>query len=109
MCEHPPRLPRTMRDARRAASTAYYPAARASSPNSRAPQPRSTRPMRPLDAAGQRLGHVGPFPGERGLGAAEVAVGGGGAEDRPAQLEALDQAFRRQIEVLAHETGELGI
>src|SRR5688572_8861492 len=46
---------------------------------------------------------VGGFPGELGLFAAEVAVGGGLLVDRTQQIEHLDDAFRPQVEVLGDE------
>ena len=49
----------------------------------------------------QGFGFVGLFPGE--AGAAEVAVGGGFAVDRAAELELFDDAARGEREVLADE------
>src|SRR5438105_9267244 len=49
---------------------------------------------------------VGCFPGELGLLAAEVAVGGGLLVDRAQEIEHLDDASRPQIEVLGHERRE---
>ena len=43
------------------------------------------------------------FPGEFGLVAAEVAAGGRLAINRPAQVEILNDAARRQREELAHQ------
>src|SRR5688572_26840055 len=48
----------------------------------------------------QRKGLVGRFPGEFGLFAAEVAVGGGLLVHRTQQIEHLDDALRPQVEVL---------
>src|SRR5205814_10702037 len=53
------------------------------------------------------LGLVGAFPGERRQLAAEVTVAGRFAVDRPAQIQRLDDAARRQLEVLAKELGNL--
>ena len=47
------------------------------------------------------------FPRELRLGAAEVAVGRGLLEDRAAQLQRLDDAARRHLEVLAHQLDHL--
>ena len=55
----------------------------------------------------QRLGLVGPLPGELGLGAAEVAAAGGLAVDRPAQVEVLDDPRGGQREVPADQLGDL--
>src|SRR5438067_3227354 len=49
---------------------------------------------------------VGCFPGELGLLAAEVAVGGGLLVDWAQEIEHLDDASRPQIEVLGHERRE---
>src|SRR5687768_12910014 len=56
---------------------------------------------RGLGGALQRGGLVGLLPGELRPLAAEVAVAGRLAVDRPAQLQRLDDAARRQLEVLA--------
>ena len=48
------------------------------------------------------------FPGELRLGAAKVPVRRGLLEDRPAQVQALDNALGRQREVLAHQLGQFG-
>src|SRR6185369_15988027 len=53
----------------------------------------------------QRLGFVGLLPGEVRFVAAEVAVRGGLLEDRAAQLERVDDAARRHLEMLAHQLG----
>src|SRR5262249_44418966 len=50
---------------------------------------------------------VGTLPAEGGKLATEVAVAGGLAVDRPAQVQGLDDAARRQLEVLADELDEL--
>src|SRR4051794_24832530 len=47
----------------------------------------------------QRARLVRPFPGELGLGAAEVAKRGRLPVDGPSQIEALDDSARRQLEV----------
>src|ERR1051325_7268354 len=57
--------------------------------------------------AAQRLGLVGPLPGKLGLVAAEVTIGGCLPVDGPAQVEGLDDAARRQLEVRAHDIREL--
>src|SRR5438045_1735295 len=54
----------------------------------------------------QRGRLVGALPGELRLGAAEVAERGGLLVDRPAQIELLHDAARRQLEVLAHQLGD---
>ena len=59
------------------------------------------------DGPAQRLGLVGLLPGEGVQFAAEVAVAGRLAVDRPAQVERLDDAARRQLEVLADQLGDL--
>ena len=59
-----------------------------------------------LGACLERLGLVGLLPGKGIAGAAEVTVGGGCLEDRPAQVEAFDDAFGGQLEVLADEFDE---
>ena len=55
----------------------------------------------------QGLGLVGLLPGKARQLAAEVAVAGRFAVDRPAQVERLDDAARRQLEVLADQLGDL--
>ena len=55
------------------------------------------------------LGLVGAFPGELGLGSAEVAAAGGLAVDRPAQVEVLDDPRGVQRERLADQAGDLGV
>ena len=52
-------------------------------------------------------GLVGLFPREFRFFATEVAVGGGLRVDRTAQVEHLDDAARTQVEVSAHELGDL--
>ena len=52
------------------------------------------------------LGLVGLFPGELRLVAAEVAAGGRLAIDRPAQVEVLDDARRREREDFADQLAE---
>src|SRR5256885_16526665 len=54
----------------------------------------------------QREHLVGGFPGELGLFATEVAVGGGLLVDRAQQVEHLDDALRPQIEVLDDQRRE---
>ena len=51
----------------------------------------------------QRLGAVGPLPGEVVVVAAEVAVGGGLLEDRPVQAQLLAEGARAQVEVLVDQ------
>ena len=51
----------------------------------------------------QDFGLVGLFPGELRLVATEVPVDGGLSEDRPAELEMVDDAARGQGEVFPHE------
>src|ERR1700744_4078579 len=46
---------------------------------------------------------VGPLPGERVAGAAEVAVGGGRLVDRAAQLQVAQDGAGAQVEVLLHQ------
>jgi hypothetical protein len=48
-------------------------------------------------------GTVRAFPGEAGLVSAEVAVGGGRAVDRAAQVQGLDQGGGPQVEMGAHQ------
>ena len=64
---------------------------------------------RRLDAGGlgERLRLVGLLPGEIRQRSAEVAEGRRLLVDRPAQVERLDDALRRQREVLAHERHDL--
>src|SRR5438876_7581537 len=62
-----------------------------------------------LHAPRQQPRLVRPLPGERWLAAAEVSVCRRLPEDRPTELQVLDQALGRQIEVLAHQIGELGV
>src|SRR3990172_5790567 len=61
-----------------------------------------------LEAGGvaQGVGLVGALPGEAGLGAPEVPVGGGGEIDRGQQIERLDDRLGAQVEVGAHELGD---
>src|SRR5256884_8588639 len=54
----------------------------------------------------QREHLVGGFPGELGLFATEVAIGGGLLVDRAQQVEHLDDALRPQIEVLDDQRRE---
>ena len=51
----------------------------------------------------ERLREVGPLPGELREAPPEVPVGGGLPEDRPPQVERLDDPLRRQLEVVADE------
>ena len=60
-----------------------------------------------LGARLERGGLVGPLPGELGLGAAEVAEGGRLLVDRAPQVQLFHDAARRQLEVRAHELGDL--
>src|SRR4029453_6699415 len=66
--------------------------------------------LRWLQGAG-RLGQLlrpgGVLPGELGLGAAEVAVGGGPLVDRPAEVEVADDRRRAQVEELGQQLAEL--
>src|SRR5688572_4539701 len=55
----------------------------------------------------QRVGLVGAFPGELGFRTPEVSERGRLAVDRPTEIERLDDAARRELEVLANELGEL--
>ena len=55
----------------------------------------------------QLCGFVGALPGELGLFAAKVAVGGGFAVDGALQIEHLDNAFRAQVEMAAHDFNQL--
>src|SRR5207237_7935379 len=57
----------------------------------------------------ERLGLVGLLPGEARALAAEVAVPRGLAVDRPAQVQRLDDALGRQLEVLADEIDQLRV
>src|SRR5262249_26715664 len=61
--------------------------------------PKASRGL--ADGRLQRLRLVGALPAERGQLAAEVPVAGGLAVDRPAQIERLDDALGRELEVLA--------
>jgi len=74
------------RDAGRQAS-AGFDRARVTRCGLRPPAPR-------LRGRGPALAHVGALPGEGLLGAPEMPVGGGRAEDRPPQPEVPDQALR---------------
>ena len=53
-------------------------------------------------------GLVGVLPGETGLVAAEVAVGGGLAVDRAPQVQRLHQGGRAQVEVVTDQAGDRG-
>ena len=53
------------------------------------------------------VGLVGLLPGELRQLAAEVAVAGGFLVDRPTQVQRLDDALRRQLEVLADQVDQL--
>src|SRR5206468_1661711 len=55
----------------------------------------------------QGVGLVGPLPGEGRQFAAEVAVPRRLPVDRPPQVQRLDDALRRQLEVLADQLHEL--
>src|SRR5574344_2287942 len=55
----------------------------------------------------QRSRFVGALPGEFGLFAAEVAVGGGFGVNGAQQIEHLDDAFGAQVKVLLHQLGDL--
>jgi hypothetical protein len=70
------------------------------------PAPPATAPTRELLPFLQGLGLVGGFPGEGVFGAAEVAEGRRLAVDRTPQLQRVDNAARRQREILAHQLGE---
>ena len=55
---------------------------------------------RAQEAAAERVGEIGPLPGEAAIGirrAAEMAVGGGAGIDRPVEAEMLADAARRQV------------
>src|SRR5436305_5397612 len=52
---------------------------------------------------------VGVLPTEIRVVASEMAVGGGLAVDRPAQVEVLDDAARRQRELLADQALDLPV
>src|SRR5438094_561486 len=56
-----------------------------------------------LGLIGQLIRLVGAFPGELGLGAPEVPVGGSLLVDRPYQVQHLAQSVRREIEMLADQ------
>src|SRR5687768_11458193 len=57
----------------------------------------------------KRVGAVCPLPREALFGAPEVSEGGGLSVNRPPQIEIVDDAFRRQLEVFAHEVGHLRV
>src|SRR5712691_12761924 len=59
---------------------------------------------RSLEAGGgaEGIGAVGPFPGELGLAAAEMAVGGGLLIDGAEEVQVLDDRRRLEAEGLAH-------
>ena len=60
--------------------------------------------------AGELGGFIGCLPGEVGIVAAEVSVSGGFAIDRTAQLQGIDDALGRELEMRADEVGNnLGI
>src|SRR5258708_20904473 len=54
----------------------------------------------------ERIGAVGLFRGESGSSAAEVAVSRCLLVNRTAQIKRLDDRFRREREILAHELGD---
>src|SRR5256885_5980018 len=54
----------------------------------------------------ERLREVGALPGEIEIGASEVAVGRRLPEDRAAQVEALDDLLRPEVEVLVDEPAD---
>src|ERR1051326_7154286 len=58
--------------------------------------------------AGQFGGFVGRLPGEVGIAASEVAIGCGLLINRPAQVERVDNATRRQFEVRADQVRDDG-
>src|SRR6267143_5285019 len=62
-----------------------------------------------LEAGGaaEGVGPVGPLPGELGLAAAEVAVGGGLLVDRAQEVQVLDDARRLEAEGLADRPRDL--
>ena len=60
-----------------------------------------------LRVGAKRVSLVGALPSELRLGAAEVAERRGLAVDRPAQVEGLDDALRRQLEVRADDLAQL--
>src|SRR3990172_7255818 len=51
----------------------------------------------------ERLRPVGPLPGGVDVAAAHVAVGGGRAVDRPAQVQVADDRVRAEVEVLLYQ------
>src|SRR5271165_5205015 len=57
----------------------------------------------------QRRGLIGLLPREVGIVAAKMSVSRGLAIDRTPQVKRLDDAFRRQLEVGAHQFGDLEI
>src|SRR6266850_2964218 len=57
----------------------------------------------------QILHAIGALPGEVGLRAAEVPIGGRLLVDGPAQVEVLDDARRREVEVAADQLLELRV
>jgi hypothetical protein len=65
---------------------------------------RASGPYSPLLRAAQQL--YRSFPGELGLFAAEVAVGGGLAVDGAQQVQHLDDALGAQVEVGFHQLGD---
>src|SRR5688500_10107049 len=80
------------------------------------PEKKGTGSIRPLDlrinrcrmrsesrVLSQDLRFVGLLPGEFRFIAAEMAVGGGLFENRPAEFEMLNDPARRHREVLAHK------
>ena len=62
-----------------------------------------------LDSLFEGRCFVGLFPGELGLGTAEMAAAGGFAVDRPTQVEVLDDPGRGQREELSDQVGDLGV
>src|SRR3984893_2535867 len=56
-----------------------------------------------LGLIGQLIRLVGAFPGELGLGASEVSIGGCLLIDRPYQVQHLAQSVGREIEMLADQ------
>src|SRR6267154_1568257 len=56
-----------------------------------------------LGLVGQLIRLVGAFPGEFGLSAPEVSIGGGLLVDRPHEVQHLAQPVRREVEMLADQ------
>src|SRR2546421_1015515 len=72
-----------------------------------APEGAGVRTASVSDVPGERARLVGALPGEARLVTPEVAVGRGLAIDRPPQSQVLDQSPGSEVEVPAHQFGEL--